>query len=224
MAKYARRRKSVRPFRAMRKARMYRSVGLRSFGTTVGRFIGRKISNAVHTFRKEVQMPALFETSADQHLAYQFTANQLPEWPQFQEIYDQYMIKKVVLTFEPQWSGSNTNAVAPFQRWIRIVHDYDDATPLAAETDYLEYTNCKSRLASQPRTIRTVLYPKVLKPAYILGGSFQTQPAKSGWLDTDSYTVPHLGLKVFTPTLGLTNGYVMYRVRATFILKFKNSR
>lgn len=184
----------------------------------------RKISNLIHTFRKEFTLPSIVSTGADQNLVYQFTANTLPEWPNFIELYDQYLINKIVLTFEPTFSGSNNPAIAPLQRWMRIVHDYDDANPLTTEDQYLDYVNCRSRLCSNNRIIRAVLYPKVLKPTYILGGSFQTQPAKSGWLDTDSYTVPHLGLKVFVPNTLQPVGNTMFSVRATYFLKLKNSR
>lgn len=224
MAKYARYRKRRGLGRTLRRARRYRASGLGSFGYRVGRYMGRKISNLVHTFRKEFPLPQIVSTTADQNLAYQFTANTLPEFPNFIELYDQYKIAKIVLSFEPKYSGTNTSGIAPIQKWMRIVHDYDDANPLATEDQYLDYSNCKSRLCTQGRVIRMVLYPKVLKPAYILGGSFQTQPSKSGWLDTDSYTVPHLGLKVFVPDLGLPINYGMFNVRCTYVLKFKNSR
>lgn len=225
MARYVRRRKSVRPFRAMRKARMYRSAGLGAFGRRIGRFVGRKISNAVHTFRKQVVLSPIFETGSDQHLGYQFNLDQLADEGDFQNLYDSYKIHKVILTLEPQFSGTNTNAVGPYQKWLRIVHDYDDITPLASQNAYLEYGGCKSKLAVAGRVISIPLYPKIQQYTQSGDGSTSVFRAiKAGWIPTAHDQVQHLGLKIFVPTMGLTNGYGIFAVRATFVFSCRATK
>jgi len=222
---FYRRRKTVRPFRAMRKARMYRSMGLRKYGATVGRFVGRKLANAIHTFRKQVVLSAIAETGSDQHLAYQFNLDQLQEESEFQNLYDSYRIKKIILNLEPQFSGTNTKDVAPYQKWIRVVHDYDDVTPLTSQNQYLEYAGCKSHLAATSRIIRIPLYPKIQVINQTSGGSGNvTRPVAPAWIPTASDQVDHLGLKIFVPTLGLSQGYGIFNVRATFVVQCKNSK
>lgn len=223
MPRYVRRRKSVRPFRAMRKARMYRSMGLSRFGSAVGRFVGRKISNQIHTFRKQITLDQITETGANQHLAYQFNLDQLSDEADFQNMYDAYKIVKIILTLEPSFSGTNTNAVGPFQRWMRIVHDYDDVTPLTAESQYLEYGGCKSKLMSSSRLINIPLYPKIQMDTQAAGATV-LRPVSPGWVPTVHDGVQHLGLKLFVPTVGLTVGYGIFNVRATFIIKCKNTK
>lgn len=226
MALYPRRRKTVRPFRAMRKARMYRSMGLRRYGAMVGRFIGRKVSNQIHSFRKMIALPDIQETSgADQHLGFQFNLDQLSDETDFQNMYDAYRIKKIILTLEPQLTSSNTNAQPPYQNWIRIVHDYDDVTPLSNESQYLEYGGCKSKLATSTRPIHIPLYPKIQQYTQATGGSGAVfRSIKAGWIPTAHDTVEHLGLKIFVPHLGLSAGYGIFKVRATFMLQFKNTK
>lgn len=222
MARYARRRKSVRPFRAMRKARMYRSVGLGAFGRRVGRYIGSRVKNPIHWFKKQIDGGLITSHAANQHLVYQFTYNSLEEYKEMTELYDQYLIKKITLTFEPLVNSQGY--AAPAQLWMRIVHDYDDATPLTQESQYLDYTNCKSRLMNGTRAIRTVLYPKVLKPALEVGGTPVYSGAKPGWISTDFDNVAHLGLKVFIPNTGLAAAAPIFKVRIQYDIAMKNSR
>lgn len=222
---YVRRRKSVRPFRAMRKARMYRSMGLARFGASVGRFVARKVSNQVHTFRKMIMLSDIVETGSDQHLGYQFNLDQLSDEADFQNMYDSYKIKKIILTLEPRFSGSNENGVSPVQRWIRIVHDYNDVSPLTAQSQYLEYGSCKSRLSASNRSIVIPLYPKIQQYIQTTGGTGSVLRAvKSGWIPSTHDQVDHLGLKIFVPTLGLTTNASMFNVRATFIIQCKNTK
>lgn len=224
MARFVRRRKTVRPFRAMRKARMYRSAGLASFGRTVGRYAYNRLKNPIHWFKKQVDSGLVLSTAANQHLGYQFTFNGLEEYKEMTELYDQYLIKKIVLTFEPLFQAANSTSGVPRQSWMRIVHDYDDVTPLTSEDQYLDYTNCKSRLMNGSRPISVVLYPKVLKPSLEVGGTPVYSGAKSGWISTDFDNVAHLGIKVFIPDNGTPNGYGLFKVRTTYHIAFKNSR
>lgn len=162
MARYARRRKSVRPFRAMRKARMYRSAGLASFGRSVGRYVGRQVSNQIHSFRKMIALPQILSTGTSQHLGYQFNLDQLSDEVDLQNMYDSYKIKKIILHLEPFFDTSNNQAQpVPFNAWMRIVHDYDDITPLTTESQYLEYGGCKSKPVTGKRRIDIPLYPKI---------------------------------------------------------------
>lgn len=223
MARYARRRKTVRPFRAMRKARMYRSKGLYAFGRSMYRG-ARNLANAVHTFRKSVMLSNITDTGSIQHLGYQFNLDQLAEEADFQSLYDSYKIKKIILSLEPQFSGTNASA-APYQNWLRVVHDYDDITPLTTQNQYLEYAGCKSHLVTQPRIIRIPLYPKIQTINQTSGGTgLITRPVKSTWLPTASDLVDHLGLKIMVPSCGLSVGSVLFLVRATFVIQMKNSK
>lgn len=224
MARYARRRKSVRPFRAMRKARFYRSAGLGAFGRRVGRYVGRKISNQIHTFRKMIALADITETLSDQHKTYQFNLDQLSDEGDFQNMYDAYKIKKIILHLEPMLNSSNTNAVAPFQKWLRVVHDYDDVTALTSEDQYLQYGGCKSRKMTSGSVINIPLYPKIQVVNQSSGPSEIYRPVNPGWIPTTHDQVDHLGLKIFIPTLQLTQGYTIFRVRATFIFQMKNTK
>lgn len=182
----------------------------------------RKITSAIHTFRKQVMLDSLLETGSNQHLGYQFNLDQLSDETDFQNLYDAYKISKIILTLEPLFSGTNANNVAPFQKWMRIVHDYDDVTPLTQEDQYLAYGGCKSKLVTSPRVINIPLYPKIQQ--VVQASTTVLAPMKSGWLPTQHDTVLHLGLKIFLPTTGLAVNTGLFNVRATFIVKCKNTK
>lgn len=225
MARFVRRRKTVRPFRAMRKARMYRSLGLRKYGATVGRFLGRKVSNQIHNFRKMITLPVIASTGTDQHLGYQFKLAQLSDDADFANMYDTYLIKKIILHLEPIYDATNASGVAPYQRWLRIVHDYDDVDPLSNETQYLEYGGCKSKPVVGKRSIHIPLYPKIQQYTQSTGGTGAVfRSVKAGWIPTAHPNVEHLGLKIFVPSVGLAADVYMFNVRATFIMAFKNTK
>lgn len=224
MARYSSRRKTVRPFRAMKKARTYSSRGYAAFGRRVGKYLVNRVKNPVHWFKKQIDGGLILSTGADRHLTYQFTYNALDEYKEMTELYDQYLLRKITLSLEPVFNAANVATTVPRQAWMRIVHDYDDVVPLTTESQYLEYNNCKSRLMTGARVIRTVLYPKVLKPALEVGGTPVYSGAKPGWISTDFDNVAHLGLKVFVPDNGTPVGYGLFKVRITYDIGFKNSR
>lgn len=228
MARYARRRKTVRPFRNMRKARMYRSAGLASFGRRLGGYAINKMKNAVHWFRKEIKLSDISDPGSGAINGVQFfQASTIPDWSDLADNYDQYLVKKIIYTFEPQFSGTNTAGVAPYQRWMRVVHDYNDGTALSTESEYLSYNNCKSYLCARPKPIRVVLYPRlpVAVQAYAGGASF-SQNKKPGWLNTsaEASQVPMYGIKYYVPSLAMAQFTPIFKVRATVVVGFKNTR
>lgn len=226
MVRYSSRRKTVRPFRAMKKARSYRSKGLAYFGRTLGRYAYNRVSNQIHNFRKMISLPPINSTGADRHLGYQFNLDQLSDEGDFQNMYDSYKILKIILHLEPVYDSTNAQGVAPVQRWMRIVHDYDDVTPLTSEDQYLEYGGCKSKPVTSKRSINIPLYPKIQQYTQSSGGGGTAvfRAIKAGWIPTAHDQVEHLGLKIFVPNVSLPVDFQMFNVRATFIMQFKNTK
>lgn len=190
----------------------------------------RKFKNMVHWFRKEINLGAIYEGGVNLNGLQFLQVSTIPDWSDLSDNYDEYIVKKIIYTFEPQFTGSNTNATAPYQKWMRVVHDYNDANLLTNEDQYFDYSNCKSYLCTQARPIRITLYPKILTTvsSYPAGGAPSTVSAKStksSWLSTETGSnVQHYGIKYFIPTLGLTVGYGIFKLRATVILGFRNIR
>lgn len=212
----------------MQKARYYRSRGLAAYGRTLYNTAKKLASykNPVHWFRKEVPFTSFNQPAGggNIHGIYYFQAYSLPDWNDLKDVYDQYLVKKIIITFEPQYNGTNASAVPPYQRWMRVVHDYNDATTLGSENEYLEYGNCKSYNLTSNKLIRVTLYPKIQNIVSTANSTSAGKVSNPGWLNTSADDVPMYGIKFFLPDLGIAAGYTIARMRVTAIIGCKNVR
>lgn len=181
---------------------------------------GPKVQNIVHNFKRTCLIEDIALTNV--HKAYSFTLSQLPNVGEFTTLFDTYRINKIVLTIEPAMeSNQMTSPQLISRKWLRVVHDYDDANVLANENQYFEYANMKSYDCLKAAKI--VLYPKIARQ--IFNGALTTAYGQEGkvWLDSASPDVPHYGIKMFIPALGIDNSF-QFRVRATYYISCKQTR
>lgn len=197
----------------------------------------KKIMNRVHKFVRWADKDATYgtygpnqitETSNDQHLTYQFKLDNVTAPSDFTNLYDMYKVDKIQLFLEPQFttSGEYFNNLNILSTRIRVVHDYNEATPLTGEDEYLQYASCKSYLPT--RLIRITLYPCVNNVIENVAGAatgFTSIKASKQWFNIATDEIPMFGIKVFVPG-GIANvaEVPLFRVRAKFWLSFKNSK
>lgn len=198
----------------------------------------KKTQNKVHSYIRwcdkdstyvtsELGPNSISETLADQHLTYQFKLDNIVNPSDFTNLYDQYKINKIQLFLEPTANQTGAPVNNPVQRKLAVVHDYTDATPLASEDNYLEYSNCKRYNAIRNNAIKITLYPKIKNVVENVGGqtnAYTTMNSNRVWLDCDNDEVPHFGLKIFVPANISSNASPLFRVRAKFWLSFRNSK
>lgn len=198
----------------------------------------KKTANKIHTFVRwcdkdstygEFGPNTISETGADQHLTYQFKLDQVTSVTDFTNLYDGYKINKVQLMLEPTFDQSQFTSTLPlYSRHIRVVHDYNDATPLSNEDQYLEYGNCKAYAPFSRRGIRITLYPKINNIIENVSGGangFTSMNSNRQFLNIATDEVPHFGIKIFIPS-GLTTAEnaVMFRVRAKMWLSMRGTK
>lgn len=131
----------------------------------------------------------------------------------FQALYDQFKITKVVLRLIPK-GNLGPAGVNPLGNVASCI-DYDDANPPATFDDVLERQNFKLTRYGQ-------IHTRVLKPCV----NYQTQLAgvstkQSPWLDINSFTQPHFGLKY---AITSTAQQQEFDTLLTFYLAFKQVR
>lgn len=188
----------------------------------------KKVQNQVHNFRRSDILLDILSTTTNRNLAYSFSLSDLPNATEIKALYQQYKIKKIVLTFEPSYNQNalgfwlvTTSSQALPKKFVRVVHDYEDANALANEADYLQYANCRNFVHGQK--FKVVLYPKVINYVENSGGAATgANPVPSPWLDTDTDTVPHFGIKAFIPDIGLPNNTSQYRLTSTVYFSCRN--
>lgn len=196
----------------------------------------KKIVNKVHRYLRWADKDTTYgtygpnqivETLLNQNLTYQFKLDNVVNPSDFVNLYDQYRINKITLYLEPLRSTTGEATNGPYNFKMSVVHDYNDASPLTQEDDYLEYSNCKRYNVVRNGAVRIILYPKINNVVENVGGvanAYTSMNSNKVWLNIAEDEVPHFGLKIFIPAGVTTEGYGLFRVRAKFDLSFKNSK
>jgi len=155
-------------------------------------------------------------TTVTTNFAWSFLLSDLPNYTEFTTLYDQYRIEKIELILI-----SNTSESIPSSVNLGVMYkvtDYDDATTLSTNLDYLQYQNCK--------VLNPLFHKKSfpLKPRFAVAayaGAFTSYANNAGWLDVASPSVQHYGVKI---GFSATTVVISYQVLAKFHLSFKNPR
>lgn len=134
-----------------------------------------------------------------QHFGIDFQLAYLPNYHEFTDLFDKYKINYVDCQFIYDHNAGvvTTSAGTPANANMGIptlyfVRDYDDKTVLTSVDDYLEYEDCVVRRMDKPSTFR--VYPRISTAAY--SGAFTSYTnTKAPWIDCNSPTVQHFGMK-----------------------------
>lgn len=153
--------------------------------------------------------------------SYQFSLNQVgPNISAFTQLYDQYKIRKVVMTFVPKFNSSDIDAAGTTGGNLSMFAsclDFDDNSIPLAFGDVLERQNAKLH--------RSKIITRVLKPCVNFnvstGLTAGVSTKQSPWLDTNAINVPHYGVKI-----GITGVPVQqdYDIIVKYYLAFRQVR
>lgn len=184
-----------------------------------------RIKSGVHFFkRRMVSAFNVYDTATPVHYAWPFSLSSLPNYTEFVNLYESYKISriKVKFIFSANSNNVSTAATTVCLPNIYAVVDNNDSTALTNITDYLQYRYCKIRRLDSP----TSLY---LKPSFDVAaysGVFTSYAQKTGWVDTDSPSVLHYGIKfAIDPVTYSAGTNVIGRVQAivTYYLQMKRT-
>jgi len=153
-----------------------------------------------------------------------FAIQDLPHFTEYQTMFEQYRINKIVLKITPVATGAQAGAAltgATTQTCV-IFHtclDYDDSTaPAASEAgvDLMrQRTGYRQRniYNGNGRPIVITLYPRVYHDG---------EPRKAGWIDEGQAAIPHFGIKCVTEAI--STGVAMdhyFKLECKFHLSLK---
>ena len=162
---------------------------------------------------------------SEQYVSYRFQLSACLNYTNYRDMWDQYKINKVVVTWTPVRTQS-------------VVQQVDDVTPstttnvpsyvVAKDIDDLtqiSYEDVKSRYGAVER-IATKGFKMVLKPAMlteVYQGPVSTaySPQYNTWLDTANNTVPHYGIR-FAIESAEPSGYYALECKTWIYVSFKN--
>nr|WPR18779.1 MAG: capsid protein [Chemarfal virus 102] len=183
--------------------------------------IRKTLKQPVQYFKRSAWLPNWLTTAAgaDSFASINFRINQLPQFTEFTQLYDQYKINGVKLEIIPQYDSANVGAIGTNQiSQNYLINDYDDVL-VPTTMDTLMQNQTVKRCPS------TAVMKHYIKPCIAMQvfntGITSTYAARRGFVDCNSADTEHYGVK-----LGFTSNPLAqrYGLRMTFYLAFKNVR
>lgn len=127
----------------------------------------------------------------------QFKLSDIPNFSEFVALFDQYKILGVGITWiftRTENQISTTVGQNPMPN-LGYVRDYNDATPLTSEGNYLQFQDCRIRRLDRPIS----MYVRPRPSTALYNGAFTGYGVPTNvWIDTASSDVQHYGVKWFT--------------------------
>lgn len=160
--------------------------------------------------------------------AYSFSLSSLPNYTEFQNLFHNYRILKIVFKVVPTFTGNEmVNTYNGGPNWqmsnISTFIDYNDATLPTDENTFLQAESLKITRAHRIHT--RVFKPAVLAAAYEGITSTAYIPKFGQWITTnggDSST-PHYGIKMMINNNGSV-AMVNFRIYTTYYFQCKDLR
>lgn len=161
-----------------------------------------------------------------------FQLANLPAYTEFSNLFDQYRVNAVKLTFLPSVDGNDAGNVLNMTNWcyqprIYTLIDRNGINSGAINTEALLQENTKARLIRNPLKPFSIY---IKSPGVELGvgavagtSNLNAATAYNRWIDTSANTVSHYGAAVggIVPN-GTTNASILYTCVAKYYLQFKN--
>ncbi len=158
-----------------------------------------QVFNLVQSY--EVLSAHTTSTTLSTFSAFQFNVASLDQVSALSSIFDQYRIKMVEFVLYPSFTPSVT---VTQDGLMTSVIDYDDAATLTTVASALDYTNALTYPNGNIQ--RRCFVPHAAVAAY--SGTFTSyQNVESPWIDFNSTTVQHYGLKVASTLTSVTCVY-----------------
>jgi len=184
------------------------------------------VGNAnVFRVRQSVLTQVNVPSTASYFGALSFALTDLGNATPFANVWDQYRLTKVKCHFLPQYTnyGPISSSVQYGQGQLITVLDYDDAIVPTALTTLLSYDTCRVQPFSKP-VVRT-LVPHIAMAAYA-GGTFTSSTNESRqWIDMNSPSVPHYGVKYMVNACDITTqGIKSFFLWVEYFIEMRNAR
>lgn len=210
MAYYRRRRPSYRRKRPTR-GRTYRRKFRR--GTRYN-----KRGQKVYLFKRHCDFGELtLSNITNTYQGYYFDLSQVPNNNEFTDLYDQYKINAVKITFLPSQTMSNSlSSVNNAQGYVRFFSaiDYNDSSAPTSIDELRQYQSCKYTTVYRKHT-------RYIRPKVTDRGS--TYTPGNPWINTTAPTQQYFGLKVAVEPIDSTGVTSMiFTVEVKFYMSFKN--
>lgn len=202
---YRRKRPMTRSRRVYRRRSIYRAR--------------RALSN-LHHFKRTVILSGISTATATTFGAKAFSLNELPDFSEFQNLYDQFRINKIVWKLVPNANNADAGATQRLPQ-IHSVLDYTDSTAPTSLDELVQYNNYRMTMGSRIHSRK--LTPVFLDNVYVTSVTQRAgNPNFKKWLSTSNSTdVVHHGIKYAIGSTA-TAGAITYTPYVTFYISCKS--
>lgn len=184
-----------------------------------------KIANQICRFKRTCEVGNYVSGTGVSFYGLSFSLDQISNYTEFQNLFDQYKIRCIVLRI---WSGMTSNdangTAAPLVGYFHYVHDYNDSVALSSLSQLYEYGNYKVLPLHSLHGKKIIVYPKLSMEFYRSATTTGYGLSNPKWLDTTNtgVAVPHFGMKyAFEWPNGPAHNY---RITATYYFWCKNTK
>jgi len=191
----------------------------RAMSTRSNRALSRPVpSNTIYRFTRYCQVSdVVCPVGLFVARTFSFSLNSLPDFTEFQALYDQYRITKITLEFIP--NANNANSINPYIVPFYTVIDYNDVIALANPNDALEYKTVK--IHESGKFFAVSLVPRLATNVVdIAGNSLVNQMPLNTWVSTRFSAPLYLGVKLISEFNTPGNPAITYKVRIKYTLEF----
>ncbi len=164
--------------------------------------------------------------STNQYFAIGFELGDLNQYSTLTALFDQYRFEEVEISFTPNNNAINQVAASTSQATVPLLYgvlDFDDATAPTSLAQVIEYDSCQIAQAWEGLHFR--VRPSLTPAIYATGAFTGYGVSGTQWLDCNSATIPHYGIKGLVTALAAsaTTSFV-WSIRCKYIVSFRNTR
>lgn len=179
----------------------------------------RTVSRPRYLFKRKTQFASiiLVPSTVAQNGLISFKLNDVPQYTDFTNLFDQYIIRKVKVDFKAtvnDFTASFINSEIP-QLFTCI--DKNTIVPLGGVDEVMAFQNCRQNPCN--RDFSRTLYPKYL----VTGQSGIQYQTPNTFQPSNSYTLQHYGLQWACPTFENPDN-VEVQVFVTFFIECRTVR
>jgi len=183
-----------------------------------------KYAPKVTSFKQVSYLGTVVSTATGDSLStVQFTLGDIPGAAQLANVFDEYKIDKVDLTFVPDANSNNTiSGNKPMERSILYTaFDPNDSSAASTLNELIQYQNC-SQTPYLEKYRRTV-YPHMAVNSADEEGTVTISSIGGNWARTSDTSVLWYGLKIGASANGnAADTEQTWKIHAKFYLSFKN--
>lgn len=181
------------------------------------------------TFRRTFTLQKVTANTGDTNYAYVFRLSDIPNYTDYTNLFDQYRLLEVIVSFAPYFTGNpTTNVSADYAGIIGHWIDYDDASLPGNLAEGQQYDSYQRNNCTEP--FQRVVKPKSVQAAYagvtpigaydsVYG---QWHDCSNAAITNNSHKIEHYGLKYCITGSSFTQSTPIYEIEGTYTFQFKS--